>query len=141
MSDLFVSIAFWVLFPLGGIAVIACLVGTVWKNVQMTTARWHVEDDGAEEGVGYEVYKLYLASERLAKSAYATLGLMAVTGLAGAFGPAWLKLAAIAASVVLALASDAIRTRHAKLETGFERRTGEPLETVYRRMHETASHA
>jgi len=135
-----VSVLFWALFPIGCVVTLLCLIGVVWKNVQFTAARWHI-DDGQEEGIGYEVYSLYLVSERLSRYAHAAMALLIAAGFAGAVGPAWLKIAALAASVVLALVADRLRGRHAGLETGFERRFGEPLAAFYRRVHGDATPA
>src|SRR5687768_903205 len=126
MSDLFVLIAFWAFFPIGSLITAARLIGILWKNSRLTTARWHF-DDLAEEGPGHEIYRLTLVSNRLTVYACVAGALLVVAGFIGVIGAAGLKLAAIAATVVLTLAVGRMRARHARLETDFERHAGEPL--------------
>jgi len=132
MFSTVISTLFWILFPIGTLLTAARLVGTFWKNGQLTAARWHF-DDLADEGPGAEIYRLTLASNRLATFACGLGLLLVVTAFAGLIGGGVLKLAAIAVSGLLALAADRIRTRHERLETGFERQAGEPLGITSRR--------
>lgn len=135
-----VPVAYWILFPIGGLAVAACLIGVFWKNIQMTDARWCL-DDGAEEGQGREVYELYRASGRLASFAWSAVVALAALALMGAFGGDGVKIVALVFSGALVLGADHVRARHARLESGFERSVGESLGNFCRRIGEDAVRA
>jgi len=129
-----ISIFFWAIFPIGTAATAACLIAIHWRNWQLTQARWHL-DHGPDEGPGYEVYRLSLASNRLAVIALVLGACLLVAVFAGIMGGTELKLAALAVSVGVALGSDNVRTRHARLEARFERQVGEPLARFHHKLN------
>lgn len=135
MLEPLVSAAFWILFPIGCLLTAARLLAVVLQNHRLSAVRWHL-DDGRDEGQGYEVYRLTLASGRLVRAVSAVAALHGATAVAALAGGAWFKGAALFASVAWVLASDAVRERHARLERTFEREAGAPLGAFYRDMHE-----
>lgn len=135
-----VPVAFWVPFTVGSMVITACLIGVFSKNLQLTDARWHL-DDGAEEGPGREIYELYLASGRLAAWAGVLAGALVLLTFACAVGGTWAKITTLAVSTVLGLAADHLRTRHGRLESRFRRTVGESLVDFCRRVSKDAVRA
>jgi 4-hydroxybenzoate polyprenyltransferase len=140
MFSTFISAVFWSLFPIGSVAMAACLIAVHLKNASLTTARWH-HDDGADEGTGYEIFRLTRVSDRLTNFASVLGACLIVTAFVGTLGGTGLKMGAIIFSIGIALATDHVRTRHARLEEKFERLSGQPLKRYSRGLGGIMTHA
>ena len=131
-----VSTAFWLIFSVPALGALVFLLGTIMRSSQLTTGRATV-DDGSEDpaSASYRIYELDLRSTALSIAAGVCLIPLGAAAFMAVLGTTVLTAAsAIVIAAIAFWASDALRTRHERLETAFEELSGMSVQEAYARV-------
>lgn len=128
-----VSVIYWSLLSLITALSVGLLIGTIWRNMQFSTARVQV-DDGSEDpaSASFRIYRLSLTSGALAVvSAVTCLPLLAggILAFAGSTLPS--AAAAFGLATVSLIVADMLRERHLRCEKEFHRLSGKTIQELH----------